>query len=131
VRFWVDTGAEPALGTEVEICMQRCGPHGFRGTFSRAILGAQDYFLYRLALLAAPEARWVLTIRDLDHGIELLRDGDDIALGKTWLTGTCPLEEERASTDESGAGAAARDCGAVVSLEDYRRASTKDELGLP
>ncbi len=91
VRLWLDLDPQAGFHTELEALLRPSGRARWTGSFDVPRPKLTSYFLYRLALRAAPHTAWSLSLRDRESGRALFSDTDMVALPKTWVMGTCSL----------------------------------------
>lgn len=92
VRVWIDLQPELGLDSEIELPLARSAQSRWIGYF---VVGdrRQDYFMYRIAVVAPVGGTWRLIMRRRGCARILLQDEDDLGLPKLWLAGTCDLPE--------------------------------------
>jgi hypothetical protein len=93
VRMFVDVSPGEGLGRECEVALVR-GTEGWSGAFEVPD-DHSDLILFRLGLCAEEGGLWSLRMAHRELGHEILFDGDQLALAKCWIVGTCSLAVAR------------------------------------
>lgn len=91
VRLWIDTDPQADEWNECEVALRQRAPGQWTGSFSIPS-AASLQLLFRLGLITRGDGDWSLTLLDRTRGRVLHRDGDTLALAKTWVVGTCALD---------------------------------------